>query len=106
MEPAIVKSFEAKRAGRLAVTCGRGWVAIVEFESEEALQEWRHHPEHAKVKRRGIQSFFSDYKFQICTVIRDRVWTGARSIAKSQAVADLSAEVRDGRPHRSATANE
>jgi heme-degrading monooxygenase HmoA len=50
-------------------------VTIVEFESEEALQEWRLHPEHAKAKRRGIQSFFSDYKSQICTVIRDRVWT-------------------------------
>jgi len=50
-------------------------VTIVEFESEEALQEWRRHPEHAKAKRHGIQSFFSDYKFQICTVIRDRVWT-------------------------------
>ena len=53
-------------------------VTIVEFESEEALQQWRHHPEHAKAKRRGIQSFFSDYKFQICTVIRDRTWTSAR----------------------------
>jgi heme-degrading monooxygenase HmoA len=53
-------------------------VTIVEFESEAALQEWRHHPEHAKAKRRGVQSFFSDYKFQICTVIRDRAWTGAR----------------------------
>ncbi len=53
-------------------------VTIVEFESEEALQEWRHHPEHAKAKRRGIQSFFSGYKFQICTVIRARAWTGAR----------------------------
>ncbi len=53
-------------------------VTIVEFESEEALQQWRVHPEHAKAKRRGIQSFFSDYKFQICTVTRDRAWTGAR----------------------------
>jgi heme-degrading monooxygenase HmoA len=53
-------------------------VTIVEFESEEALQEWRHHPEHAKAKRRGIQSFFSGYKFQICTVIRARAWTDAR----------------------------
>jgi heme-degrading monooxygenase HmoA len=53
-------------------------VTIVEFVSEEALQEWRHHPEHAKAKRRGIQSFFSDYKFQICTVIRDRAWSSAR----------------------------
>ncbi|ANW01942.1 antibiotic biosynthesis monooxygenase family protein [Bradyrhizobium icense] len=53
-------------------------VTIVEFESEEALREWRIHPDHAKAKRRGIESFFSDYKFQICNVIRERNWT-ARS---------------------------
>jgi heme-degrading monooxygenase HmoA len=50
-------------------------VTIVEFETEGALDEWRRHPEHAKAKRRGIESFFSDYKFQICSVIRDRAWT-------------------------------
>src|SRR5215210_1131178 len=50
-------------------------VTIVEFETEEALHEWRRHPEHSKAKRRGINSFFSDYKFQICSVIRDRAWT-------------------------------
>jgi heme-degrading monooxygenase HmoA len=49
-------------------------VTIVEFESEEALREWRIHPEHAKAKKRGIESFFSEYKYQICTVIRDRTW--------------------------------
>lgn len=49
-------------------------VTIVEFETEEALQEWRAHPEHAKAKRRGIECFFSDYKFQICRVIRSRAW--------------------------------
>lgn len=50
-------------------------VTIVEFESEEALRQWRVHPEHAKAKRRGIDSFFSDYKFQICSVIRGRAWS-------------------------------
>lgn len=50
-------------------------VTIVEFESEESLREWRTHPEHAKAKKRGIESFFSDYSFQICRVIRNRVWT-------------------------------
>jgi heme-degrading monooxygenase HmoA len=54
-------------------------ITIVEFESEQALgralQEWRIHPEHAKAKQRGIQSFFSGYKFQICTVLRSREWT-------------------------------
>jgi heme-degrading monooxygenase HmoA len=63
-------------------------VTIVEFESEEALQEWRIHPEHARAKRRAVQSFYSSYKFQICTVIRDREWTGAGRTAKSQAVGD------------------
>jgi len=49
-------------------------LTVVEFESEEALQAWRIHPEHAKAKRRGIDSFFRDYKFQICSVIRARTW--------------------------------
>jgi len=59
-------------------------VTIVEFESEEALREWRVHPDHAMAKRRGVESFFSDYKFQICNVIRDRTWT-----AKSRSGAPL-----------------
>jgi heme-degrading monooxygenase HmoA len=50
-------------------------VTIVEFESEQALRAWQVHPEHGKAKRRGIESFFSDYKFQICSVIRARTWT-------------------------------
>jgi heme-degrading monooxygenase HmoA len=50
-------------------------VTIVEFESEEAMRAWRIDPEHAKAKKRGIESFFSDYKFQICNVIRERAWT-------------------------------
>ncbi|MBN8941199.1 MAG: antibiotic biosynthesis monooxygenase [Rhizobiales bacterium] len=50
-------------------------VTIVEFETEAALQAWRVHPEHAKAKRHGIQSFFSEYKMQICSVIKDRVWS-------------------------------
>jgi len=50
-------------------------VTIVEFETEEALNQWRHHPEHAVAKRHGVASFFSDYKVQICNVIRDRAWT-------------------------------
>jgi len=49
-------------------------VTVVEFESEEALREWCIHPEHAKAKRRGIERFFTDYRFQICAVLRDRSW--------------------------------
>jgi heme-degrading monooxygenase HmoA len=54
-------------------------VTIVEFETEEALRAWQIHPEHGKAKRRGIESFFSDYKFQICNVIRSRSWTARKN---------------------------
>jgi heme-degrading monooxygenase HmoA len=53
-------------------------VTLVEFETEDALQAWRVHPEHATAKRRGIESLFAEYKFQICNVIRGRSWA-ARS---------------------------
>jgi heme-degrading monooxygenase HmoA len=49
-------------------------VTIVEFETEEALAEWSRHSEHAQAKRMGIKTFFSEYSFQICNVIRNRAW--------------------------------
>jgi len=49
-------------------------VTIVEFESEEALHRWRIDPEHRMAKRRGVESFFSEFKFQICNVLRERQW--------------------------------
>jgi heme-degrading monooxygenase HmoA len=54
-------------------------VTIVEFESEEALRAWQIDREHGKAKRRGIESFFSEYKFQICNVIRGRTWTADKN---------------------------
>ncbi|MBW7972552.1 antibiotic biosynthesis monooxygenase [Bradyrhizobium sp. BR 10289] len=50
-------------------------VTIVEFETEEALHQWRINPEHGNAKKRGVEAFFSEFKFQICNVIRERIWT-------------------------------
>ena len=50
-------------------------VTIVEFESEDALRQWRIHPEHVEAKRHGAGHFFGEYRVQICTVTRDRAWT-------------------------------
>lgn len=50
-------------------------VTIVEFETEDALKAWSRDLEHAKAKRRGIESFFSEYKFQICSLLRGRSWS-------------------------------
>ena len=49
-------------------------VTIVEFESEDALRAWGVHAEHRKAKKRGIERFYSEYKVQVCSVIRNRSW--------------------------------
>jgi heme-degrading monooxygenase HmoA len=60
-------------------------VTIVEFETEDALREWSRHTEHGKAKRAGIESFFSEYKFQICSVIRGREWSAEIKAARTKA---------------------
>jgi heme-degrading monooxygenase HmoA len=46
-------------------------VTIVEFASEEGLRVWATHPEHVEAKRKGRNSFFTDYRVQVCNVLRD-----------------------------------
>jgi heme-degrading monooxygenase HmoA len=45
-------------------------VTIVEFENEEAHRAWASHAEHAQAKVKGRQDFYSEYKIQVCEVIR------------------------------------
>lgn len=49
-------------------------VTIVEFESEEALQQWRIHPRHREAKRLGFTQFYSAISYQICSVVSARFW--------------------------------
>lgn len=46
-------------------------VTLVEFESEQGLQAWARHPEHVQAKKKGRSLFFTDYRVQICRVVRD-----------------------------------
>jgi heme-degrading monooxygenase HmoA len=85
----------AKRMGELArsipgYVSHKGFVAedgervtIVEFETEDGLREWSRHAEHRKAKKSGVESFFSEYKFQICSVIRGREWGAAIKAGKT-----------------------
>jgi heme-degrading monooxygenase HmoA len=45
-------------------------VSIVEFESFETLEAWRHHPEHVEAQRLGRDHYFSEYRIQVCTPVR------------------------------------
>jgi heme-degrading monooxygenase HmoA len=44
---------------------------IVEFETEEAQRAWRMHPEHAQAQNKGRQEFYSEYRLQICGLLRE-----------------------------------
>jgi len=46
-------------------------VSVIEFESLESLSAWREHPEHKIAQQRGREEFFSEYRIQVCTPVRD-----------------------------------
>ena len=46
-------------------------VTIVEFATEAAMRPWATHPEHVAAKRLGREQFFSEYRVQVCSVLRD-----------------------------------
>ena len=46
-------------------------VTIVEFEDEEAQRGWARNLEHMDAQRRGRADFYSEYRIQVCNVIRD-----------------------------------
>jgi heme-degrading monooxygenase HmoA len=46
-------------------------VSIVEFDTLEHLQAWRTHPEHVAAQERGRRELFSDYRVQVCQLLRE-----------------------------------
>jgi len=47
-------------------------LAVVRFASEEALEAWKNHPEHAEAQARGRDAFFDAYKVTVASpVIRE-----------------------------------
>lgn len=47
-------------------------LAVVRFESDEALQDWKNHPEHLRAQGRGREEFFDEYRVTVASsVIRE-----------------------------------
>jgi heme-degrading monooxygenase HmoA len=47
---------------------------VARFESEEALEAWRTHPEHVEIQQRGRKEFYDRYWVQVCKSIREYEW--------------------------------
>lgn len=56
-----IKTFEAADGER---------VLIVEFESERHSEAWRRHPEHLEAQRLGRERFYSEFRIQVCSPVR------------------------------------
>ena len=46
-------------------------VTIVEFEREEDVRAWSAHPDHVQAKKRGRAAFYSEYRIQVCNVLKE-----------------------------------
>ena len=51
------------------------FLVLAEFDSLEAVDAWKAHPEHLAAQRRGREEFFADYHIQVCNVIRTADFT-------------------------------
>lgn len=56
------KSFAAEDGER---------VTIVEFSTDDGLRAWATHAEHVAAKKKGRELFFTKYRVQVCSVLRD-----------------------------------
>jgi heme-degrading monooxygenase HmoA len=46
-------------------------LTLVEFESEEAMETWRRHPEHRQAQQNGRDVYYSEYRLTTCEVRRE-----------------------------------
>ena len=51
-------------------------VAIVRFDSEEALDVWRFHAEHREAQDKGRHSYYQEYWVQVCSTLREYRFAG------------------------------
>jgi heme-degrading monooxygenase HmoA len=47
-----------------------GELLVARFESHEALETWRNHPEHQAAQQQGRERFFAAYHIDVCETVR------------------------------------
>jgi heme-degrading monooxygenase HmoA len=47
-----------------------GELLVARFESHDALQAWRDHPDHKATQQRGRERYFAHYRIEVCEEVR------------------------------------
>ena len=56
-------------------TDGSTYWALILFDSEEAVLEWRNHPRHAEIHRRGEEDVYSSFSTKVFELVRESDWS-------------------------------
>lgn len=67
---ALVREIPGFRSLKTFIAEDGERVSLFEFESLEALDAWKRHPEHLEAQRRGREEFYAAYELLICNPIR------------------------------------
>jgi heme-degrading monooxygenase HmoA len=59
-------------------------LAVAWFDSDEALAEWKRHPEHVATQEKGRKEFFSAYEITIAEVDRQYGWPDTEDASARQ----------------------
>jgi heme-degrading monooxygenase HmoA len=51
-----------------------GELVIARFDSHDALDAWREHPEHKATQQLGRERFFAGYQIEVCETVRSYGW--------------------------------
>ena len=49
-------------------------LVLAEFDSLEAVDAWKAHPEHLIAQQRWQEEFFAAYRIQVCSLVRTNEW--------------------------------
>jgi heme-degrading monooxygenase HmoA len=67
---ALVSEVPGYHGTEVLTAEGGETIALVKFESREALLRWRNHPEHLEAQRAGRERFYATYDVRVCIVER------------------------------------
>ena len=67
----LVETAVGFKSHKMFIAADGERVTIVEFESEEAQRSWAISAEHVEARRAGRARLYSEYKIQICDVVRE-----------------------------------
>ena len=67
----IVTKIEGFQSAKRYIAEDGEAINVYRFASEASLEEWRTHPEHREIMKRGHEEFYDEVHLQICRVIRE-----------------------------------